>query len=74
MNLPPTLTVTDAADYLKLNRRTILDWIHTGKIEASNVTPSSKRATWRIASAEVLRVFEEGKTDKQNLKLIYLFS
>ena len=71
MNLQRYMTVTEASDEFKLNRKTILAWIHQGKIEASNVTSNHKRATWRIATAELLRVFEEGKTDKENLKLIH---
>ncbi len=71
MNLPRYMTVTEVSDEFKLNRRTVLAMIHQGRIEASNVTPNSKRATWRIATAELLRVFEEGKTDKEKLKLIH---
>ena len=71
MNLLRYMTVTEASDEFRLNRKTILAMIHEGRIEASNVTSNRKRATWRIATAELLRVFEEGKTDKEKLKLIH---
>ena len=75
MNLPTYMTVTEASKVFRTSRKYILSLIASGKIEASNITKdkerSTARPTWRIETAELLRFFDERKTDKEKLKLIH---
>jgi excisionase family DNA binding protein len=50
------LTPKDAADILKVNRRTIYSWLKSGKLSGSRLSP---RIT-RIPQSEIDRVLADG--------------
>jgi excisionase family DNA binding protein len=46
------LTATEAAQYLRVAHRTILDWAKTGKIPAHRLS-GTRRCTWRFRADEL---------------------
>jgi excisionase family DNA binding protein len=48
----PWLTAKEAAVYLKVSPRTILQWAKTGRIPAHRLS-GSKRVTWRFRAHEL---------------------
>ncbi|MEO1616487.1 MAG: helix-turn-helix domain-containing protein [Planctomycetota bacterium] len=49
------LKVTDVAELLRVNRRTVQSWIDAGELAATDVRPSgAKQALWRIEYADLL--------------------
>lgn len=48
----PWLTAREAAAYLKVAHRTILDWAKTGRIPAHRLSGTS-RVTWRFRADEL---------------------
>jgi excisionase family DNA binding protein len=53
MNTCPTfLTVSDAADLLRVSERTVREWIHRGHLRAVR---AGARGAWRIPHAEIAR-------------------
>jgi excisionase family DNA binding protein len=55
MTSPPTsewLTATEAAAYIKVAHRTILEWAKTGRIPAHRLSGTA-RVTWRFRAAEL---------------------
>lgn len=51
--LPALLTAREAADFLRVNRRTVANWCLDGTIAAYRLGDD-----WRIARAEVLKLLE----------------
>lgn len=51
--LPELLTAREAADFLRVNRRTVANWCLAGTIAAYRLGDD-----WRIARAEVLKLLE----------------
>ncbi len=46
------LTVTEAADYLKVKRRTLLLWVRQGKMKAFALS-GTKRRVWRFRQEDL---------------------
>lgn len=55
MNLKPYLTPGEAAEEINIRVQSILAWIASGELAASDVStkPGGKRPTWRIARADL---------------------
>ena len=47
------LTPAEAAKFLRVSREKIFDWIHSGKLMASNVGRGRKLPRWRIRSVDL---------------------
>jgi excisionase family DNA binding protein len=58
--MPRFLTVAQAAELLSVTTDRITDWIASGELAAVNigVRGTSKRPTWRISEAELLRFLD----------------
>lgn len=55
------LTVVEAAELLKVSRRTITRMIETKRIKAQNVGFGKERKFYRIPASEILRI-KDGST------------
>lgn len=64
---PATLSTSEAAAALGVDRKTILNWIDAGKITAESEQYSS-RTYYRIPQAEIDRLLKEKKTPAQPVK------
>ena len=64
---PATLSTSEAAAALGVDRKTILNWIDAGKITAESEQYSS-RTYYRIPQAEIDRLLAEKKTPAQPVK------
>lgn len=62
------LTPRLIAERLAIKVDKVLDWIHTGQLEAINVArnPRGKRPRWRI-SHEALKRFEATRSNRRNI-------
>ena len=58
------LTVTEAADHLRVARRTVLLWAKTNHIPAHRLS-GAKRISWRFLASE-LDAFIRGEMEKTN--------
>ncbi len=46
------LTASEAAQYLKIKRRTLLQWVREGKVPAHRLS-GTKRCVWRFLKSEL---------------------
>jgi len=47
------LTSNEAAEYLKINPRTLVEWAHTGKVPGHRLS-GARRYTWRFLQSELV--------------------
>jgi excisionase family DNA binding protein len=55
---PPPLTVAEVAARRRVLIGTVLAWIHSGELRATNEGAGKKRATWRIEEADLAAFLE----------------
>lgn len=65
MDVRPPLTVTEVARRRGVSEDTVLGWIHSGELVATDEGAGKKRATWRIEESD-LAVF---LSSRRNVKL-----
>ena len=61
MNEDRLLTVAEVAERLRLNPRTVRNWIRAGKLRG--ISFGSDRAGWRVRESEVRRLLGEHRED-----------
>ena len=58
------LAPRDVCDSLNVGMEPVLKWIHSGQLKASNISNSTSRPRWRIATAD-LQAFLDSRSNQQ---------
>ena len=62
------LTVQLAAESIHVNKHTILAWIASGELPATNISSSSLRPRWRISKDDLAKFMRSRSTAKRKRK------